>query len=48
VEKQYKLEEQRRAEEKKNGNPEAPEPKDRRKVGRVSRWINYALGSIGG
>jgi hypothetical protein len=51
VEKQYKLEEQRKAEEKKTGSKDdkvVREGEDRRKKGRVNRWINLALGSLGG
>jgi hypothetical protein len=51
VQKQVKLEEQRKAAEQKNGTENdrvAREGEDRRKKGRVNRWINLALGSFGG
>jgi hypothetical protein len=48
VKKQIKLEEQHKADKKKSGTKETSEGEDRRKTGRVNRWINLALGSLGG
>ncbi|CAI9630495.1 unnamed protein product [Alternaria burnsii] len=49
LEKQLKLEEQRKAHGKTDRikhEEELKEGEDRRKKGRVNRWINYALSSL--
>jgi hypothetical protein len=51
VEKQVKLEEQRKAEKKKDElkhEEELKEGQDRGKKGKMDRWINYAMASFNG